>query len=595
MQFIQELRRRRVFRTAALYIVAAWVILQVASLAFPALDIPDSAIRFVWIGAFLGFPIALIFGWRYQITAEGIEKTYPLAAGEAAGDLSLGRADFVSLAALIVVLVVIAGGVVREIQSVEDVAVSVFGREIPPNSIAVLPLQNLTGIQEEDYLAIALQEALISDLAVVSGLRVTSRTSSGRYVNSKNSIVEIGLELGVAYVVEGTMQRIGNQIRLRLQLIDAAMDELLWSANYDRNLEDVLVLQGEVARTVARELGVTLAQDERRRLMRSRKVNPEVYKLVVKGTYFAKQLNPVSIEHGFELLNEAISVDPREPLAYAGLALGYNTIGHAINAHGAFPKAKAAAQKALSLDEYSGEGWAALGEAEMYYDWDWETAKASQLKALQLSPSLDQMYAHYAYLLLLYGEVDEAISMSEKARDLSPLDPLWAGFAAWIYMLEERWEEGHQAIAECLLYSPGFSFCLYTEAQLLTAQGKFAEAVEVLESGDRNDPFVVWALAPTYAMAGRREDSLHTAQGLEAQPSPRDMMHLSFTYAALGDMDKALDYLEQSLEARTDWLPWIVFNNAYGGVIESMRGHPRYQAVVDRMNLPLSGDYGRFK
>ncbi|MDH3578570.1 MAG: hypothetical protein OEO71_12230 [Gammaproteobacteria bacterium] len=588
MQLIKELRRRRVFRTAALYIVAAWIILQVASLAFPALDIPDSAIRFVWIGAFLGFPIAVVFGWRYQITTEGIEKTRPLAAGEVTADLSLGRTDFILLAALSVVLVVIAGGVIREIQSVKGPGLSVFGREIPPNSIAVLPLENLTGNPEEEYLAIALQEALISDLAVISGLRVTSRTSSGRYVNSNKSIAEIGVELGVAYLVEGTMQRIGDQIRLRLQLIDAELDELLWSDNYDRNLEDILVLQGEVARTVSDELGVELAQDERRRLTRTRKVNPEVYKLVVKGTYFAKQLDPVSIDRGLELLNQAISVDPREPLAYAGLALGYNIIGHGANAHGAFPKAKAAAQKALSLDEYSGAGWAALGEAEMYYDWDWDKARASQLKALQLSPSLDQMYAHYAYLLLLYGDVDEAISMAEKARDLSPLDPLWAGFAAWIYMLEARWEDAHQAIEECLSYSPGFSFCLYTEAQSLTAQGKVAEALEVLENGDQNDPFVLWALAPTYALAERREDALNIAQGWEAQPTTRNLMHLSFTHSALGDMDKALGYLEQSLEARTDWLPWIVFDNAYGGVVEPMRGHPRYQAVVDQMKLPLS-------
>lgn len=587
MRLIRELRRRRVFQTAALYVVAAWVVLQVASLAFPALDIPDSAIRYVWTGAFLGFPIALVFGWRYQVTAQGIERTQSLAEGESAGDLSLGRRDFILLAALGFVLVAITVGVIRDIQGVKGEGVSVFGREIPANSIAVLPLQNLTGDEEENYLAIALQEALISDLATVSGLRVTSRTSSGRYVNSDKSIAEIGLELGVAYVVEGTMQRIGEQIRLRLQLIDAKVDQLLWSDNYDRKLKDVLVLQGEVARTVATELGVTLASDESRRLTRSRTVNPDVYRLVVKGTYFCKQLDPASIRRGLELLNEAITIDPREPLAYAGLALGYNTIGHGADAHGAFPKAIAAAEKALSLDEYSGAGWAALGEAQMYYEWDWDKARESQLRALQLSPSLDQAYAHYAYLLLLYGEVDEAIAASENARDLSPLDPLWAGFTAWIYLLEGRWDDGHQAVAECLSYSPAFPFCLYTEAQLLTAQGKVAAAIEVLESGDRNDPFVLWALAPTYALAGRREEALRIADALETAPTTRNLMHLSFTYSALGDMEKAFHFLERSLEARTDWLPWIVFDNAYGGVVEPMRGHPRFESVVDQMRLPL--------
>lgn len=586
MRLMQELHRRRVFQTAALYIVAAWIVLQAASLAFPALNIPESAIRFVWIGAFLGFPVALVFAWRYQLTAKGVQKTQALGAGEAAVHPGLGRRDYLLLGALTLVLAVIVVGVVREIQNAGGSNLSMLGREIPPNSIAVLPLDNLTGDPEEEYLAIALQEALIADLAIVSGLRVTSRTSSGRYVDSKKSIVEIGTELGVAFVVEGTMQRKGENLLLRLLLIDAATDQLLWSDDYDRELKDVLVLQGEVSRTVASELGVRLAQDEQRRLTRSREVDPDVYKLVVKGTYFAKQLDPPSVQRGLELLNQAISLDPREPLAYAGLAFGLNTIGHGINAHDAFPQAKAAAQKAIALDEFSGAGWAALGEAQMYYDWNWDEARASQLKALQLSPSIDQMYAHYAYLLLLYGEVDEAIAVSEKARDLSPLDPLWAGFAAWIYMLEERWEEGHQANAECLTYSPGFPFCLYTEAQLLTAQGRSAEAIELLESGDVNHPFVLWALAPSYAMAGRPDDALRIAERLALQPTARNLLHLSFTYSALGDIDRAFVLLEESYEARADWLPWIVLPNAYGGAIEPLRGDPRYQALVTRFSLP---------
>ena len=190
MPIVRELRRRRVFRTAALYVVAAWVLLQVADLAFPALDIADEAIRFVWAGVILGFPIAVIFGWRYQVTTHGIEKTQPLAAGQSPGDLGLKGLDFGLLAALSLVLVVIAFGVVREIRQSDRPGVSVFGREIPPNSIAVLPLDNLTGDPEQRYFTIGLQEALISDLAVISGLRVTSRTSSRLYENVRKTAVE---------------------------------------------------------------------------------------------------------------------------------------------------------------------------------------------------------------------------------------------------------------------------------------------------------------------------------------------------------------------------------------------------------------------
>ena len=586
MRLVEELRRRRVFRTAALYVVAAWVLLQVAALAFPALDIPEAAIRFVWIGTFLGFPIAVIFGWRYQLTAAGIEKTMPLAAGEDPGNLGLKPIDFGLLAALSAVLLIIVTGVIREIQDVDATRLSIFGREIPSNSIAVLPLENLTGDAEERYFIVGLQDALISDLATVSGLRVTSRTSTGAYSDTKKSAVEIGLELGVAYVIEGTVQRFGERVLVRLQLINAALDELLWSESYDSEVKDIVVLQGEIASTVADEVGVQVTPEERSRLTRKREVDPDLYALVLKGMYFVKQLDPVAIERGFGFLNEAIDVDPRQSVAYAGLALGYNTIGHGINAHGAFPKALAAARKALELDEYAGEGWAALAEAQMYYDWDWETAEASMLKALQLSPSLDHMYAHYAYLLILQGKMEEGIAAAEKARDLSPVDPLWAGFAAWIYMLEGRWEEAEQGSSECMTFAPDFGFCLYVYAQVLTSQGRLAEAIAILRNGNRRDPFVLQALPPTYALAGRRDEALELVALLDRNPTPRDQMHISFTYSALGDIDKAIEYLELAYEARADWLPWIDFDYSYGGTVEPMRDDPRFRDIVARMKLP---------
>jgi tetratricopeptide (TPR) repeat protein len=200
------------------------------------------------------------------------------------------------------------------------------------------------------------------------------------------------------------------------------------------------------------------------------------------------------------------------------------------------------------------------------------------------------MYAHYAYLLLLYGDVDGAIAMVETARDLSPLDPLWAGFAAWIYMLEERWDDVDAAVRECLRFSPDFGFCVYTEAESLSLRGRHDEAVDVLEAVRSDDLFIAWGLGPTYALAGRREDALRVAAQLEAIPVPRSLMHLAFTYSALGEVETALDYLEQSLAARTDWLPWIVFDNAYGGVIEPIRRDPRYAAVVDAMRIPMFRD-----
>ncbi len=587
-RFIREARRRRVFQTAALYVFAAWVILQVADLAFPGLDVPESAIRYVWIGVFTGFPIALLFGWRYQITSQGIVRTAPLTSGESAGDLGLKATDYVLLSALALVVVAISYGVVEEIRKVEQpFGVSVFGREILPNSIAVLPLDNLTGDPDQDYFVDGLHEAMISYLAQISALHVTSRTSTAVYKGVAKPLTEIGRELGVANVIEGSVFRTGNDVRVTVQLINAATDENVWSQNYRREVTDLLALQGDVARAIAEQVHVRLTPDEVRRLTTTRQVNPEVYEAYLKGMFFLKQLNPAAVPRGMDFLHEAIGIDPREPLAYAGLALGYNTIGHGIDTHGAFPKAIAAAEKALEIDEYSGEAWAALAEAQLYYDWDWTTAEASMLRALQLSPNLDHAHAHYAYLLVLLGQIDESFFHAEKARELSPLDPLWAGFAAWLYMLEERWEEGMDSVEECLSFSPGFPFCDYTLGELHRAMGDIEKAVEAHEKISavrlRNR-----ALGPTYGMAGRREDARKIAELMAANPTPRDYLYIALTYSAMGEIDEALRWLELAYEHKADWLPWVGLKNAYGGAVEPMRNDPRFKAIVEKLNLPPS-------
>jgi len=588
-QFIREARRRRVFQTAAIYIVVAWVILQVADLAFPGLDVPEFAIRYVWIGAFLGLPIALIFGWRYQITSKGIVRTAPLASGKPAGDLALKTADHVLLSALALIVVAISYGVIQEIREIEQpFGISAFGREILPNSIAVLPLGNLTGDPDQEYFVDGLHDAITSGLAQISALHVTSRTSTNVYKGVAKPLTEIGRELGVANVIEGSVFRTGDVVNISIQLIDAATDENVWSQNYKREVTDLLALQGEVARAIAEQVHVKLTPDEVKRLTRARQINSEVYESYLKGMFFVKQLDPEAIPRGLDFLHEAIGIDPREPLAYAGLALGYNTIGHGLDAHGAFPKALAAAEKALEIDEYSGEAWAALAEAQLYYDWDWTTAEASMLRALQLSPSLDHVHAHYAYLLVLLGRIDESFIHAEMARKLSPLDPLWAGFAAWLYMLDERWEEGMDTVEECLSFSPGFWFCEYTLGEIHRAMGDIEKAVEVHEKMSADLPMTNWALGPTYGMAGRLDDARKIAELMAANPTPRDELYIALTYSAMGEIDEALRWLELAYDDKADWLPWVALKNAYGGAVEPMQDNPRFKAIVEKLNFPPS-------
>ncbi len=585
-----ELRRRRVFGTVALYIVAAWVGLQVADLLFPALDIPDRAIRYVWLAAILGFPVAVLFAWRFQITNEGVVRTPPASAGVGAANEPLQKSDFLLLAGLALMVAVIFLRAMQDIRSIEDVTgFSAFGRQVHPNAIAVLPLDNLTGNDEQAFLVEGIHEAMTSTLSGISALRVRSRTSTASYRGSDLKLTEIAQELGVSRVVTGSVLRDGETVRVNVQLVDAATDEYLWTETYEREVRDLLALQSEVAREIAREVNVELTPEESARLRDTRQVDPEVYETYLKGMFFVKQLEPMAIMQGMQYLQDTIAIDPAEPLAYAGLALGYNTIGHGLSAHDAFPKAIAAAEKALTLDELSGEAWAALAEAQLYYEWDWQTSEQTFQRAMQLSPSLDHSYAHYAYLLMLLGRSEEAIEISEKARDLSPVDPLWAGFTAWIYLLhEDRWDDAIATAEECLLFESSLDLCRYTLGQVYSARGEYDLAIEIHEQIPPSDPFRNWALGISYGLAGKRDQAQSVIDAMSINATPRDQFHIALAYAAMGDEENAVTWMNTAYESRADWLPWVVHSNAYGGAVESLREHPGFQAIVDQMNIPAA-------
>lgn len=584
-----ELRRRRVIGTVALYIVAAWVVIQVAAELFPGLDIPGRAIRYVWLAAVLCFPIAILFAWRYQLTSDGIVRTPPASAGDAASNIRLSGADYTMLAGLALLIVAILLRAVQDIRSIDDViAFSAFGREIHSNSIAVLPLDNLTGDVEQAFIVDGIHEAMTSTLSGIGALRVKSRTSTASYRGSDLKLTEIAHELGVAKVITGSVLRDGEIVRVNVQLVDAATDEYLWTESYERGLRDLLALQSEVARAISREVSVELTPEETARLRDTRQVDPEVYETYLKGMFFVKQLNPEAIMQGMQYLQDTIGIDPAEPLAYAGLALGYNTIGHGVSSHDAFPKAIAAAEKALQLDELSGEAWAALAEAQLYYSWDWQEAEKTFQRAIQLSPSLDHTYAHYAYLLTLLGRSKEAIEVSEKARDLSPVDPLWAGFTAWIYLLEERWDEAIETAEECLLFESSFDLCRYALGQVYSARGEYDLAIEIHEQIPPGDPFRNWSLGISYGLAGKHDQAQSVIDALSVNATPRNQFHIALAYASMGEIEKAITWMNVAYESKADWLPWVVHPHAYGGAVEPLRDHPGFRAIVDQMNIPAA-------
>jgi TolB-like protein/Tfp pilus assembly protein PilF len=589
-QFFRDLQRRGVPRSVALYGAAAWLAVQVAGSALVGLEVPESAIRYIWIGAILGLPLFLLFTWRYDLTGRGLRRTLPPGAAEDAGG-SLQAFDFALLAALTALAVGIGYGVVERIRAMERPQAEP-ARIAAPNSIAVLPLANFTGDPGQDYFVAGMHEAVISTLAGISSLRVISRTSTETYRGVAKPLPQIGRELGVANLVEGSVTRAGEVVRITVQLIRAATDEHLWAATYDRRIEDVLRLQAEVARAIASQVQAVLTPAETQRLSSVRQVNPAVYEAYLKGTFLLNQQSAEGEEKGLRLLSEAVALDPNDPLAYAGLALGYARQGHGPNfAREAFPRARAAAEQALKLDPLLAEAHAALGEVKLYFDWDWEAAGRSFERAIALNPSLATARSDFSWYFHLMGQPEKSLEQARLAEELDPLTPYYALSHGWLLWGFERPAEALLEANKALELDPQFLNALFLRASLRADAGDYDDALaDARQLAALHTDMGQWAYGLVYARMGREADALRAARDLERRaPEGKNLLMIAFIHAALGRDDDAFLWLRKACDDRVDWLPFAVSRSGYEMgplVLKSLRDDPRYVKVADCVGVP---------
>ncbi|MDT8437276.1 MAG: tetratricopeptide repeat protein [Gemmatimonadota bacterium] len=591
-RLVHELRRRKVLRVGALYVLGAWVALQGADLAFPGLGIPGEAIRYVWIGAIAGLPIVLLFGWRYDITPHGIRRT-PASAEAAPVPLALRRSDYAILAALLLGSGLVLFQMTAEIRTLPSiVAPARADRAIPRNSIAVLPMENVTGDPDQEYFAAGMHDALTTALSMIGSLTVKASSSTNVYRNVVQPALQTGRELGAAHLVEGSVFRTGGRLRINVRLISTASEASIWSESYERPIEDVLTLQNELARTIAERIQVTLTPEERVRLASARAVNPEVYEVYLRGMYHLQQYTAGGIQTGLEHLYRAIELDPEDPLAYAGLAQGLSLIGHGANPPpDAFVRAREAAVRALAIDPLFPEAHAAMGQIQLYHDWDWDGAEASFRRALQLNPNHEFAHGHYGWLLALMGDMPGAIEHMARAQQIAPVTPIFTAWLGWLY-----WGDGQpeRAVAEAqksLEVNPSFPWGLYVLGGAYAAQERFDEAIATFERLRAIRPNLGdWGLGFTYAQTGRREQALEVTARLAESPGQKDLLMLGAIHASLGDVDEAMRWLEAAREAHVDWFPYICTDSGYDPFIEraleTLRDDPRFRALIAPLKIP---------
>jgi TolB-like protein/Tfp pilus assembly protein PilF/predicted Ser/Thr protein kinase len=469
-----------------------------------------------------------------------------------------------------------------------------FGRAgpRPVESLAVLPLANLSGDPSQDYFADGMTEALITDMSKISALRVISRTSVMHYKGTQRTLPEIARELNVDAVVEGSVLRSGDRVRITAQLIEGSTDRHLWANSYERDLRDVLALQSDVSSAIAKEIQVNLSPGEQVRLASSAPVNPEAHEAYLKGLFYFnegrdKQFSAGASESflkGIEYFEQAIKVDPNYALAYSGLARSYHWL--AWDRSDLYTKSKEAAKKAVQIDDTVAEAHAALAYVMFVHDWDWKGSETEFKRAIELNPGYGEAHHGYALYLQAVGRLDEAILEINKAIDLDPLTLPQKESAAGIYTCGGRYDLAIEKLQSALQLYPNSANFHYELGNVYIRKKMFANGLAetqkaIKDSGD--DPQKRYPLAWAYAVMGNRSEAIQILNQLK-KPSKDlpDVIGIVSIYAALGDRDQAFAWLEKAYQQHADGLTYIKCADSVG----SLDSDPRFRSLLERMGLP---------
>lgn len=456
-------------------------------------------------------------------------------------------------------------------------------------SLAVLPLTNLSGDAGQDYFADGMTDELITRLSNISALRVISRTSVMHYKGTQKTIPEIARELNVDAVMEGTVQRSGQRARVSAQLIETRTDHHLWAESYDRDLRDVLALEGEVASAIAREVQLQLAPAELARLSDKGTLSPEAHEAYLKGLYYQNKLAEEDVRKSITYFEEAIRLAPSFSPAYACLAFSYNLLAsdEYVAPEDGFPKAKELARKALDLSQNLADAHAALGFALYLFDWNWGAAEAEFRRANELEPNGEGAHHVYALYLGSMGRHEEAIAEMKRVVELDPLDvlALWnLGSLYWDVGQPEHAIEQFRKILEIEPHSPdghqGLGITYAMEKRYDNAIAELQQAVKL--SGQ--DVWMKASLGYAYAVAGKKKAAREVLGDLE-RTSKRKYVSgylIATVYAGLGDKEAAFHWLEAAFEKRDCQMPHLRNEPSF----ESLRSDPRFGELVRLIGLP---------
>jgi TolB-like protein/Tfp pilus assembly protein PilF len=455
-------------------------------------------------------------------------------------------------------------------------------------SLAVLPLENLTGDAAQEYLADGMTDALITRLAQIGALRVISRTSVMHYKGTHKKLPEIASELNVDAIVEGSFARSGSHVRINAQLVHARTDQHLWARQYEREMTDILALQGDVAGALADEIRITLTPQERARLASARTIEPEAYEDYLRGRFFWNKRTPEGLKKSLQYYWSSLEKDPSYALAHAGLAECYNMMGYwgVLSPQEAYPPAKSEARAAVVIDESCAEAHTALGWTLFTYDWNWPEAKRELDRAVRLNPGYATARQWFSHYWIYLGKKSESLDCVKHTLELDPLSLVMNSNAAFMYFFARDFDAAVERARKTIELDPHFAPPYLCLGQALEQKALFPEAIQAFDRGlvhSERAPFMLAALGHAYAVSGNRSAALASLKDLEELSLRRYVSPYYFAVlsAGAGEAENSLTWLEHALEDRSSWLAWLKVDPRF----DALREQPRFQALLCKIGL----------
>jgi TolB-like protein/tetratricopeptide (TPR) repeat protein len=584
VSFFSELKRRNVYKVAVAYAVVAWLLVQVATQVFPFLEIPNWVVRLVIAIVVIGFPIALVIAWAFEATPEGIKRTEVADAMPATARHKKHAWIFIVVigAAFSIGLFFIGRYTARTSSNASS-------SELPAKSIAVLPFDNLSRDPDNAFFAEGVQDEILTRLAKVADLKVISRTSTQRFKAAPSDLREIAKQLGVMNILEGSVQKSNDQVRINVQLINAVTDAHLWAEIYDRKLTDLFIVESEVAKTIADTLQAKLTGSELTAMSSRPTQDPVAQDLLVQGRHFLALRRDDNLPRAIEFFHQAIARDPNYAAAYAGLSEALILLPRYTGAYPSEtrPQSRVAALKALELNPNLAEAHNALAKIAMDYDVDFAEATREFKRAIELNPNYAGAHHWFSGTLESQGQFAEAIAESKLGTELDPFSAVNLSDQGRVYGSARRFPEAKASFEKALAIDPAFSYAHWHYGEMLQVSGdlKGAAAEYAKASTASNTPEPIALSGELAAMMGRPEEARQALTALDELEKHRyvDVFWRALLYLSLGEKDRALQFLEQSYANGEGYEIGLI---SVDPMLDSLRAEPRFQALVKKVINP---------